>query len=515
MEEEKKKKEQEDFGAWVDQAERFINGQSPVKGYIDFLAIVDLVRKEKPENIINIMEKGPEESKKFYREFGKIVRDNKTHKEILDKIIKTEQDILNDMEALKKRGLAKYTNDHISSYDDLYFLNKYITMAGFMAFDRAFGKENITEKTPKKEKALIKAGIHLIEQFYGDPKQLNGFSDLEEGRTFKERMEEHIKTLGLTAQDTPKGYGAILNQTTKQVLEGILKKFTETDYMGDYTEDITSSLEGTNTATNIKESQRAKQRIEKIYPGEKIPVIRFNSQADLIRMAGFDSTGYNREHVEQAITTLISEQFCFYWKRLKYEKGRPVINKQSGKYEMEEVMEIGPFFRHRTIRDNDKNISFELLPSAPLIDQINSYYGGGQSGYFILFPEDWRQRVKKITGKTPPSYTIEFLMWLRLQYAHIQRYNTRLEKAKERKKRIKESPRKYEIKKTWEEMAIILQMPESMYKKNRKRARAIIQSAYETAVKVGYLLKVKDNGASDTLYLNKDFYIKEGQLINE
>jgi hypothetical protein len=165
MEEEKKKKEQEDFGAWVDQAERFINGQSPVKGYIDFLAIVDLVRKEKPENIINIMEKGPEESKKFYREFGKIVRDNKTHKEILDKIIKTEQDILNDMEALKKRGLAKYTNDHISSYDDLYFLNKYITMAGFMAHKNTFEGEittaEIKESLHKQPRGLLKTSARI------------------------------------------------------------------------------------------------------------------------------------------------------------------------------------------------------------------------------------------------------------------------------------------------------------------------------------------------------------------
>ena len=58
-----------------------------------------------------------------------------------------------------------------------------------------------------------------------------------------------------------------------------------------------------------------------------------------------------------------------------------------------------------------------------------------------------------------------------------------------------------------------LKMPETMYKANRKRASKIIQDAYEVAIKLGYLLEVKNNGATDTLFLNESYYPKPGELV--
>jgi len=56
-------------------------------------------------------------------------------------------------------------------------------------------------------------------------------------------------------------------------------------------------------------------------------------------------------------------------------------------------------------------------------------------------------------------------------------------------------------------------MPESMYKANRKRASTIIQDAYSVAIKLGYLVKVENNGATDILYLNEGYYPKPGELV--
>ncbi len=56
-------------------------------------------------------------------------------------------------------------------------------------------------------------------------------------------------------------------------------------------------------------------------------------------------------------------------------------------------------------------------------------------------------------------------------------------------------------------------MPESVYKGKRKRAIKIIQEAYSVAIKLGYLVRVENNGATDILYLNESYYPKPGELI--
>ena len=66
---------------------------------------------------------------------------------------------------------------------------------------------------------------------------------------------------------------------------------------------------------------------------------------------------------------------------------------------------------------------------------------------------------------------------------------------------------------SWEDVAIELEMPPTIYKANRKRAHNIIDEAYSTAIKLGYLLKVETAGAVDKLYLNDGFYPQPGGLI--
>jgi hypothetical protein len=122
-----------------------------------------------------------------------------------------------------------------------------------------------------------------------------------------------------------------------------------------------------------------------------------------------------------------------------------------------------------------------------------------------MVPNNWREDVEQIIGKRASSYTYEFLLWLRLQYEQIRRYNKN--GGKDRK------PKPFTLSKSWEEVAIALKMPVTMYKRNRKKASAIIQDAYSVAIKLGYLIKVDNNGATDILYLNESYYPKSGELV--
>jgi hypothetical protein len=180
------------------------------------------------------------------------------------------------------------------------------------------------------------------------------------------------------------------------------------------------------------------------------------------------------------------------------EKGKYQKDKK-GDYQKEEVIEVGTLFRIKEIRDQagGQLKYYEIHPSAALLDQIDNY--------FLLIPENWREEVEAITGTKGSKYTYNFLVWLRLQYEQIRRHNSKGGKIKRKRK-------EYRIQKTWEEIAIALKMPESIYKANRIRAKKTIEAAYSVAIKLGYLLKVEDNGASDILYLNEEKYPQPGAL---
>jgi len=162
-------------------------------------------------------------------------------------------------------------------------------------------------------------------------------------------------------------------------------------------------------------------------------------------------------------------------------------------------MEVGTLFRIRTVREGGELKYYEIHPSSVIIDQVNNKYGGN---YFLLVPNNWRDEVKQIVGKNVSSYTYEFLFWLRLQYEQIRRQNNK-----------KTANKPLTLKRSWEDIAIALKMPKTMYKANRKRASKIIQDAYSTAIKLGYLLKVENTGATDVLYLNEAYYPKPGELV--
>jgi len=333
------------------------------------------------------------------------------------------------------------------------------------------------EEEPKKK--YNKIAIHTVSQFYGDNKQLSLFSD--------SKIENFKKATGLTLINRPDSYGVVLNQAQRRVLEGILKAFTITDYKGDKEIDKNTYSEKEHPINKI---DRAYSNIDKI-PGVQL------TQAELINLSGYDTVQGDKTDVLEALSFLGTKQFCFYWLRLKTdEKGKPVKDKK-GDFVKEEVMEVGSLFRVKYVRTEGGELKYyEIYPSAPVLDQV--------SNYFLLVPNNWEEEVKELTGKRASSYTYQFLLWLRLQYEHIRRYN----KAGGKKRKAKPM----EINKSWEEIAIALKMPKSMYKANRKPASKKIQEAYTVAIKLGYLVKVENNGAIDTLFLNEKYYPSPGEL---
>jgi len=341
-----------------------------------------------------------------------------------------------------------------------------------------------TNITPQKEEVKEKhtaISIHAIKQFFADPTQLSLFSD--------EKVNAFEKTIGIHLPNRPSSYGVVLNQSQRRVFEGIVKAFSDTNYLGE---------EQINKDT-YSSTVHPINRIEGAYNNiDSIPVIKL-TQSDIIRLSGYQKSQGDKVDVVEAISFLATKQFCFYWVRLKTDsKGKPVKSK-SGDFEKEEVMEVGTLLRIKTIREGGELKYYEIHPTSVILDQVNSRYGGN---YFLLVPDNWKEEVKQLTGTRASSYTYELLLWLRLKYEEIRRGNSR---SKNKKPFI--------LHKSWEEIAEALKMPESMYKANRKRASKIIQEAYSTAIKLGYLLRVENRGAIDILYLNEEYYPKPGKLV--
>jgi hypothetical protein len=344
--------------------------------------------------------------------------------------------------------------------------------SGFNPIPKQDGVEGVEPKHTKM-------AIHAVSQFYGDNKQLSLFSE--------QKIEAFSKATGLTITDKPDSYGVVLNQSQRRVLEGILKAFTDSNYKGD------EEIDKATYSSDFYPINRIAGAYSNI---DKIPVVRL-TQAQIIKLSGHDRTQGDKVDVIEAISFLATKQFCFYWVRLKTEKGNPVKDRY-GDYVKEEVMEVGTLLRIKTVRTKEGELDYyEIHPSAPLLDQV--------SNYFLLVPNDWREEVKQLTGKRASSYTYELLLWLRLQYEQIRRYNNGGGK--------KRKPKPFKISKSCEDVAIALKMPETMYKANRKRALKIIQEAYSVAIKLGYLVDVENNGATDILYLNESYYPKPGELV--
>jgi hypothetical protein len=326
----------------------------------------------------------------------------------------------------------------------------------------------------------LKINIHSLRQNYGDQKDVPDFD--------KKKIERWEKKYGTPVTNEIDRYGIDLTDLQHKITEGILMGLTQTRYQGNVEPKTSEEIALEFPTTN---------KPPKIYDNiELIPKIRVQ-QRELARLCGVDEE--NRSEYAaflNAFTYLYTTQFCFFYSRLAYDtKGRP-IKDERGDWKKHDVEAIDTLFKVKILSDLGVVQYYEIEPSPLFLDQHESY--------FVLVPHGWREEVKAIVGaKRASSYTMKFLLYLRLQFEERRRKN-----ASNSKRKIP-----YELRTSWVEIARTLKMPESVYKGQKGRATKIIEQAYQVAISTGYLKAVKHTAGVDVLVLNPDKYPTPGGAI--
>jgi len=327
-------------------------------------------------------------------------------------------------------------------------------------------------ETGEKPK-IFAMSIHGVNNIYQKPDKNTLFSDPEE------TADSHSRQYGIDILNKIEKVGIDLTDLQFKVFEGVLKAFKHSAGEG-----YTGNIPPKDKKDLLKEEKY--DILPNTYQNiTNIPRVRLN-QSELFELTGIKENSIaERERVIQALNYLGNTQHLFYYKRLSYDnKMRPEMNIK-GEYKKEEVTAIDTLFTVKTIRDNETKTFkyYEIEPTATLLDQAGNY--------FLLIPHHWREDVKQIMGgKEISSYTMKFLLWLRLQFEEKRRKNYTT----------------YEIKRDWEYIAKTLNMPYTIYGRNKKRANDILHTAYDTAVKTGYLKSYKREPHIDILILNEFKY---------
>ena len=312
-------------------------------------------------------------------------------------------------------------------------------------------------------------GMHSVRNLLGEQKQISLFSDHD-----KQFSEEY----GYPLDGPIDRFGVHLSDIEARVMEGILHGFTETNYQGNLEPKTKQELAAEKYAGVIPDSYRYVKEIPRI----KV------SQSQLLKWAGIKTGSIaEKERSVAALKELGQKQFCFYYDRLAYDADGKPIKDQKGYWKKEEVISVDTLFLIKEVREdaNNRLSYYEITPSSLFLDQRESY--------FLLMPLGWRDEVYSVFGrKRASSYTFRFLLFLRYQY--------------EKRRRSPEQKSPYSLKWTPEEIAIAIKMPESVYKRRKKRANEILQDAYFVAKELGYLTDYDRGSTVDILFFKDEKY---------
>lgn len=310
--------------------------------------------------------------------------------------------------------------------------------------------------------------LHAISNILGDQSQRSLFSDHREivSQNYRDKITGKLERFGVD-----------LTETQSRIMEGILQGFSQTSYEG-------------NMAGENKDEMLCKLDDGRLYKDHVyVPKLRA-SQAQILRWAGVNKNCISSiSRALDALQELGKKVYCFCYDRVAVDEKGNIIKDKSGLRKIESVVSVDNLFVIKEVRDQESGLLkyYEISPSILFLDQRESY--------FMLIPYNWRQEVKELYGTRKASnYTFLFLLFLRYQFEQMKR---------------KEINPPYVLKWDPEEIAVAINMPESVYKKNRKRANQILEDAYEVASKVGYLKSYKRLGFLDILELNEGKYIHE------
>ena len=335
------------------------------------------------------------------------------------------------------------------------------------------------DKRSKKARRPTQIGLHSVSNFLGKKKHKE---------MFESHHEKFCKEYGVKIRDNIHRFGIDLTDIQMRVVEGVLQGFSQTDYKG-------------NIAPKNK-LQLAQERFSGKVPDtykyiNDIPRIQV-SQTDVLDWAGIKKGSIaGKERALKALQDLGVNQYCFYYDRLSKDNNGNPIKDRKGAWKKESVVAVDALFMVKEVRDEktDAFQYYEIEPSSIFLDQRESY--------FMLIPYNWREEVRSIVGKKKASsYTFRFLLFLRYQY--------------EIKRRSSNCNPPYQVKWTPEEVAIAINMPESVYRRKKDRMNKILGDGYSVAKTLGYLSDYQRRGNLDILTLNDEKYYlgssKSGKL---
>lgn len=319
-------------------------------------------------------------------------------------------------------------------------------------------------------------------------KQLTGKTGPQIAMTFEEapvEVEEYIEKAGLPVSKEDRkrfleGWGADLTVTQHSVLLAVLERMSAKNYQGDGREGRKEVL---SRAGVNPPGGRLPELMEKALRNVKeFPVVRLYLH-EVVELAGLDKERQgDKMEVKQALDHLGTARYAFYWERLAWTehkgKKKPVID-QDGKYVKEGVRTVGSVLYVKQVVDPQSGQLdyYEIAPSEAFLDQVTEGYGS-PGGYFLMMPTGLLDKVRKAVGPhgrrvTPHYYT--FLYWL------LATYEDRRSKAKGKEPNL-------QVRKHYEEIAQLIRMPESIWRRNRKnKALPRLESIYQAAKDLGYL----------------------------
>ena len=327
---------------------------------------------------------------------------------------------------------------------------------------------------------FFKVGRHGLAQLTGKtgPQMVMTF---EEGSL---KVEEYIGQAGLqvTEEDRERlleGWGADLTGTQHSVLLAVLERMSPKNYQGDRREGRKEVL--TRAGVNPPGGSLPQLMEKALRNIKEFPVVRLYLH-EVVELAGMDKERQgDKMEVKQALEHLGTARYAFYWERLAWteHKGKKkAVMDQDGKYVKEGVRTVGSVLYVKQVVDPQSGQLdyYEIAPSEAFLDQVTEGYGS-PGGYFLMMPTGLLEKVRKAVGPgrrvTPHYYT--FLYWLLATYEDRRSHTP---SGKEPNLRIR---------KHYEEIAQLIRMPETIWKRNRKKAVERLKSIYQAAKDLGYL----------------------------
>lgn len=404
--------------------------------------------------------------------------------------------------------------------------------------------ENQTTKVRKKRevkhlsvhpKTNIKIGRHGADMIMtSDPEKQEGILSqvgLPEGMS-PATIEEKLKvvksliarSMGYDETDIEKvpdriGFD-LTNQAERDVLFGVLKLMTESDYKGTIKVPSTEVQKKNNENNPNPKPEKA---IEADTNGYKIiatqthiggayenipstPVLII-TQADLLRSIGYDpEIRSDKERVAQAVVSLATKQHFLMWTRFSRDKNGKV-EKRNGRNKYEVVSTFSSVLNVRFVADEDSGkLKYYEISLAPVfLDEMSREYGAVRDGYFLLIPSDCNQEIEKAhkdlfpyrVRVSPKIFSLCY--WLRLQVVEIQ--------SRDRNPFTKTKSSPILIVK-YEDLCRQLNISELSFRRNPSRIRQVVEDGLLVAQKIGYITEFSsDDGSEEYRFvLNFEYY---------